>query len=451
MRQYVWSSVVAGVLAGVTGCGSSDGTVLTDTSVFSRAQPVALDVSQPLSELAFSRAATVPRAARVPSAQELLDWAEAAYPALFPVTPSRPALQTFATYLYRYYPQFDWLLAVNQADGSVVGMVGVSTAGARVVPLGSLSGFACSVFPANCGVATPVVFEKASVAAGASEVSAFMNVCNPAAPRSATTRSTAGVLADLPQLRDMQQALAVSRSSTGGTARTYTSTRPADKTGSCGGRMTYTSYVHTSGTTTATREFINYCTTDSSTGKQQVVNGTMSFVNRANPSPSGPVTTQFTAQSPNGLSFITRTNSGATLTSQTYRFTNYVQTPGVPGGTATQTNPDRIDVEELISTNNLTGKAYRQTGYTMTYFDSANGGQQATLSGRGYRSNGQYYDLTTTSPVITNDDGDYVSGVFTFVGAGGSTTVANIVPGSTLQASVAVGGDAVTGLPACAP
>lgn len=447
------SLLTASVLGMVAACGHSDQSALSDTSAFGRAQPVAALVHSPLVRVVTdkARAAHLVRSAQTPTAVQFLDWAQIAYPTLFPTTPQQPTLQTYDTFLFRYYPSHDWLLAVNQADGAVIGMINVSTAAAQVVPLGSLSGFACAVFPASCTAATPVVFETTTVASGSSEVSAFMTVCDPSAPRTATPRGSASALSGLPRLRDVQQALAVTKASTGGTTRAYTSTRPADKLGPCGGRMTYTSYSHVSGTTTATREFTNYCTTDSSTGKQQIINGVMSFVNRATPTASGPVTTQFAAQSPNGISFVTRNSGGATLTSQTYRFTNYVQTPGVPGGTATQGNPDRVDIEELISTNNLSGKAYRQTGYTMTYFDTTGGGQQASLTGRGYRSNGQYYDLSTTSPIVTNDEGDYVSGVFTFTGAGGSTTVANIVPGSTLQATVSVGGETVTGLPACAP
>lgn len=396
-------------------------------------------------------AAFVVGEAQTPTAVEFLDWAEVTYPTLFPSTPQRAPIQTYETYLFRYYPSQDWLLAVNQADGAVIGILSVTTAAPQWLPLGSLSGFGCSVFPSSCATATPVVFEKTTVVAGSSEVSAFMNVCDPSAPRSAALRRSPSAVPDLPRPRDAQLAQATARASAGGVAHSYASNRPADSLGSCGGRMTYTSYSHSSGTTTATREFIDYCSSESDTGTKQIINGSMSFVNRATPTDNGPITTQFTAQSPNGITFDVRNSNGSPVTSQTYKFTNYVLAPGVPGGTPTQTNPDQIDIEELISTNNLTGKAYRQTGYIMTFFETADGGEQVSLTGRGYRSNGQYYDLTTTSPIVTNDDGDYVSGVFTFVGAGGSTTEANIVPGSTLQTSLSVGGEAVTGLPACAP
>ena len=33
---------------------------------------------------------------------------------------------------------------------------------------------------------------------------------------------------------------------------------------------------------------------------------------------------------------------------------------------------------------------------------------------RGYRSNGSYYDIATTQPMVEDADGDLVSGVITF-------------------------------------
>ena len=450
MKQLAITGLAIAALVNLVACGNSDTTTLADSSVFVRAQPAALEAEMPLFRMVSSRAAYVPKAVRVPSAQELLDWAQASYPTLFPVTPSRPALQTFATYVYRYYPQFDWLLAVNQADGAVLGLVGVSTAAPRVVPLGSLSGFACAVFPSGCGVATPAVFESASVASGSSEVSAVMKVCDPALPRAAMPRAAALGIAQLLDEREVRQALAVARSLE--QSRAYTSTRPADSLGSCGGRITYTSYVHSSGTTTATKQYSNYCSLDSGTGNKQITNGVMSFVNRGTPTASGPITMQFTSQSPDGLLYETRTGAGAIVSSQTYKFTNYVYTPGVPGGTANASSPDRIAMEELVSTNNVTGKAYRETGYLVTTYETADGGDVSTMSGRGYRSNGQYFDVTTTSPVVKSGSGKYTGGQFTFSGAPGSVTVANVVTGSsTLQASVAVNGQAVAGLPACSP
>ncbi len=175
----------------------------------------------------------------------------------------------------------------------------------------------------------------------------------------------------------------------------------------------------------------------------------MGFVNRATPTASGPVTTQFTAQSPSGIAFVTRTTGGQVQTNQTYKFTNYVLTPGVPGGTATPTEPDRIDVEDFTSTNNLTSKVYRQTGFQMNYFETSDGGEQVTMNGRGYRSNGQFYDMSTPVPVLTNSDGDFVSGMLSFAGAAGSTTLATIVPGTRLQTSVTIDGKNVPGLPSC--
>lgn len=71
------------------------------------------------------------------------------------------------------------------------------------------------------------------------------------------------------------------------------------------------------------------------------------------------------------------------------------------------------------------------------------------MSGRGYRSNGDYFDVSTTTPMVSDSHGNTVSGAFAFTGANGSTAVATFVPGKVSQATMTVNGTSVTGLPAC--
>jgi len=120
----------------------------------------------------------------------------------------------------------------------------------------------------------------------------------------------------------------------------------------------------------------------------------------------------------------------------------------VPGGDPTPERPDRIQVAEWQVHNVLTGKVYRQTGYGVTTFLTAAGGEQTTISGRGYRSTG-FYDLVTTSPIVTNADGDVLSGVLTSSGADGQALVMTLVPGADFQATMTVDGKPVTTAPAC--
>lgn len=238
------------------------------------------------------------------------------------------------------------------------------------------------------------------------------------------------------------------RSTEGGGSRAAT-TPPADKLGDCGGRLSRPVYSHVNGVTTATNQFDNYCQIDSDTGGKQIINGSVSYVKTGTPTASGPVTTRMVSNSPAGLSFVTKNTSGTTVTAQTFSFSNYVFTPGVPGGSATASNPDRVLIDEFTIADALNGKSYRQTGYSMATYDLPSGGSQTTVSGRGYRSNGTFYDMSSTVPMTTNASGDYTGGAFTFTGAGGTTAEATLVPGSKLQATMTVGGAALTNVPVC--
>lgn len=72
-----------------------------------------------------------------------------------------------------------------------------------------------------------------------------------------------------------------------------------------------------------------------------------------------------------------------------------------------------------------------------------------SLSGRGYRSDGNYFDVSTTVPVTSDSSGKTTAGELTMSGANGAKAVMTMVPGSTLQATMTVNGTAVTSVPAC--
>ena len=71
------------------------------------------------------------------------------------------------------------------------------------------------------------------------------------------------------------------------------------------------------------------------------------------------------------------------------------------------------------------------------------------MSGRGYRSGGDYYDMSTTIPVVTDASGNTVAGEISIQGAAGSTAVATFVPGAVTQVTIKVNGTPVTGVPGC--
>ena len=79
-----------------------------------------------------------------PSAQQLMDWAQRAYPMVFPG--AQPDIYV-SPYVYRYYPGTGNYLGV--AGGMVYVMGPVS--GGPLKPVGTVDSFTCSVFPYSCG------------------------------------------------------------------------------------------------------------------------------------------------------------------------------------------------------------------------------------------------------------------------------------------------------------
>lgn len=226
-------------------------------------------------------------------------------------------------------------------------------------------------------------------------------------------------------------------------------TKPSDQVGACGGRMTYTSYTHSNGVTTATRRWDNYCSKDSDTGGTQVLNGDWAFVETAMPTPNGPVVQRYDAGAPGGMAIIDRDASGKVVGSQLISVVGLINTHGVPGGDPTAAAPDRLQLAEWQVRNQLTGKVYRQTGFAMTTFNTPDGGEQMSLSGRVHRSSG-YFDIRTTAPVVSDRDGVYRSGSFTSTGINGDAVLITVVPGSdTLQGTMTVDGKPVTTAPRC--
>ena len=295
----------------------------------------------------------------------------------------------------------------------------------------------------------PAAIDVASVTKAIPDISMVIPVCRKTTGNSAdvATKSTRDAANSLWLVR-----LLAARELTGGRSgpalKALGSAKPADVLGDCGGRRGYPSYSHLSGVTTATLTFDNYCSTDSSTGNRQVINGSIAFVNTGTPTASGPVTTRIEANSPAGVTLQTRDSTGKVLTSQSASFTNFLSVIGVPGGIPTAAKPDTYQFAEIQYTSQA-GKTYRETDYKLTRFETATGGETMSLSGRGYRSDGSYFDVSTTVPVTSDSSGKTTAGELTMTGATGAKAVMTMVPGSTLQATMTVNGTAVTAVPAC--
>lgn len=289
-----------------------------------------------------------------------------------------------------------------------------------------------------------------TVTTGITEMSGVLPVCRPAgslraappngAVIAAPERSRFAVLMELRRNRGVARALEL---------QSLGSTKPADQFGDCGGRMTYPTYSHSNGVTTGTFQFDNYCSTDSDTGEKETLNGIVSFVNTGTPSASGPITQKIEASSQGGVTAQVKTAAGATVSNQRYSFTNYLYQAGVPGGSPTSANPNRLSVQDATLADLVSGKSYRQANYSVTDYINTSGGDVVSVSGRSYRSNGDYFDMATTTPITTASNGNTVGGQLTFTGANNSVAVLTLVPGSTLQGTMTVNGTLVTSVPVC--
>jgi hypothetical protein len=328
----------------------------------------------------------------------------------------------------------------------------------RFGPYGLVGGgavaLAAAMVAASCGggggepALVAATIDSASMSTALGDISAFLPICNPAGSSERASPLAATRLNPIARLQLLRQGRVVVEPRQ--RALALTSTKPADVLGSCGGRYGYTDYAHVSGVTTGTLTFTDYCTSDTVSGERTTTSGSVSFVNTATPTATGPITTKLEASSAGGVTAIVRDATGKVLSSQRVGFNGFVMNVGNPGGTPTAAAPNRMDLGELTITNDTTGKTYRQTGWTVTEYTTASGGEQMTMTGRGYRSSGAYYDVSTSTPVVFDSAGNTVSGALTFTGDGGSSAVATLVPGATLQATMTVNGTPLPSLPACA-
>lgn len=139
------------ILSLLISCGGESGTNSTATTVggelfFAKSIPAASGhLASALLEQ--QQATTAVAALRSPTAIELLEWAETAFPSLFPKGSTN---LTWGTYVYRLYPSTDLVLGVNTTDGTVVAVTQTSSQLPSNIYLGHLADYACQVLKANC-------------------------------------------------------------------------------------------------------------------------------------------------------------------------------------------------------------------------------------------------------------------------------------------------------------
>jgi hypothetical protein len=298
------------------------------------------------------------------------------------------------------------------------------------------------------GSGTETTIDVAAVQTGLEETGAFAAVCHAAPNPGSAVRANLKTETLSKVVKHIREASL----RTGPIYRHLGSTPPPDEFGDCGGRITFSNYSHSNGVTTATLVFDSFCSISDDVGGNHItLDGDVSFVDTGTPSAFGPITTKIEADSPNGVTTDTETPGGTPLASSKLSFNDFLLQVGVPGGEPTSSNPDRVSIDELRFSNLVSGKSYRQTDYSLTEYLTPSGSQVVNFTGRGYRSNGDFYDIRTTSPLTLDANGDFASGQVTFSGSGSSEAVFTIFPGSVLQLTLTVNGTPVTTVPACNP
>lgn len=351
-------SAAAGAFVQVDGQCLRGSTALTAASPQSAAQP--------------------PQAAVAPDATTLMDWAERTYPQFFP---SQRSNLFSSPYTYRYYPESQNHLGIAGDSIFVLGPM----SGNQIAYVGSLSGFACTVLPANCavpgaptiGTAIPgstsaTIAFTAPASAGGSTITSYTAACT----AQGSTRSATGAASPITVL---SLASGVAHSCTISATNVYGTGSP-----SAAVTVTPTSSTGTATTTTGSG------TTTASTGtngvmcsfSQSVMNSFLNLVSTAAISCSG---TQRTITG-NGVPDHTPgtfPNSGNphAIAAQNVRFTN-TTSPAVVSSTGTAVSHILGYANNSIKFDPSTAESYQNAGVwkiealNQTYFalglDSSN-------------------------------------------------------------------------------
>lgn len=217
---------------------------------------------------------------------------------------------------------------------------------------------------------------------------------------------------------------------------------PSAKAGDCGGTLSYPTYSHSSGTTTMSVKWDNYCTTDIS-GNKTTYNGTLSAVDAGTPGATGPVTTKLTAAIP-GLTIIETSSAGTVITSEKIYMTGFEYVPE-SGASVDLTNlPGSTKLTSLEIADVLKNKEYKLENVAVTT-SKVGSDTQLSMTGRIYRGTSGYSDIATDTPLLMDSTQNLKSGKISFTGAGGHKATLTVVPGTGQIFTVDVDSTPITG------
>jgi hypothetical protein len=197
--------------------------------------------------------------------------------------------------------------------------------------------------------------------------------------------------------------------------------QPDDMPGACGGKITYKNWSHSSGTTTATLVFADYCQTGDA-GATEIISGEIPFVSAGTPSDSGPVMNKLTASSQK-ITIIEKSSSGTVQQNINLAFDGFEYTPGTTSA---------IRISQVVFRDEMTGQQLSLNNFNFEASGTAGGGTSETFSGRLCGGDLGCVDVDTNgTPLITNSLGVLQSGKINITGLNNSKAVLTAVPGVT--------------------
>ncbi len=201
-----------------------------------------------------------------------------------------------------------------------------------------------------------------------------------------------------------------------------TSYPPMDRPGPCGGNVVFNDYSHSSGKTSGTISFANYCNTESD-GTAVTLKGDVSFVDNGTPTDFGPMRNSLTSHS-SGLDVSSSAGDSSKVVFSGYKY--QIPEPGTPASNA---SPHKLSIGEIVITDNSSGKSY-----TVGSVDLNIGNTESTGTGKACASDVGCIDLKTdpVNPIVSDNNNIFVSGAFVAEGANGTTAKINVVPGASI-------------------
>jgi hypothetical protein len=219
-------------------------------------------------------------------------------------------------------------------------------------------------------------------------------------------------------------------------------TAPSGKTGDCGGTLTYPTYSHSSGTTTMSVKWDNYCTTDS-VGNKTTYNGTLSVVDAGTPGASGPVTTKLSASVPI-LTIVVKNSAGTEISNESVALNGFEYVPATGASAVLSNLPGSTKFTSLEVKDVIKNKEYKLENVTVTT-SKVGTDTQLSMTGRIYRGTSGYSDLATETPLLIDSTQNVKSGTISFTGAGGHKATLTAVPGTGQIFTVDVDGTPIAG------